>query len=155
VGRFSPLRSSGTLSDEIDRRRKEVSKKYGQQKRQLYRQRLAADRKLKQEISRTKRETDRYYRLHKLRADDPRRERAEHKAERKFGPKEEKLWREHERKWDEKLRSLQRDRERRKRQESEQMRKRYRDSLILGGGDFLRDQDIFGGPGGPPVSPGI
>jgi hypothetical protein len=116
---------------ERDRRQQKISYDYKQKERTLFRQRRAAKLQQGKDLKREQKRIERHYRLHELERDDPRRDRAEDKAERRYRILERKMEREHKDSWQKALHGLRRERDERKRKVTPAMKKEYQQSRDL------------------------
>jgi len=95
LGRLPFTQSKDPWTVEWNRRRQSVVEQYWRDKRRLQRKKRYAQRDLKERLRREKEEIDRYYRLHELDRNDPRRGRAAREARRRYRLAERKLERKH------------------------------------------------------------
>jgi hypothetical protein len=118
---------------EWERRRQDVSDQYWRDKRRLQYQQRLAERDLKRELEREQKDIERYYRLHELKDDDPRRARAEREAHRKYQLTQRQIERKHREEWQRNLRQLQLTRDQQKRQVTKEMKREYKESREVPG----------------------
>src|SRR3989338_5240041 len=113
---------------EWEQRRQDVADKYWRDKRRLQYEQHRAERELKRELEREQRDIERYYRLHELDRDDPRRGRAEREARRRYQLTERQIERKYRETWHRELRRLQISRDQEKRRVTKDMKREYKES---------------------------
>jgi hypothetical protein len=117
---------------EWQKRREEVVDQYWTNKKSMRKQKKIADKRFRKRVDRTKRDIDRYYRLHELKEGDPRRQKAVSRAAHKFKMQERKMRRGYRDDWKQRFHELQKGRDAEKRQITKSMKKESRMARGIG-----------------------
>lgn len=122
---------AGSWRAERRLRRRAVREDYQRSRVRLLHERHRAQQELERELERQGEEIARYYRLHSLPAEDPRRPDFEERARKQFEYVERVLRRDHHQTWQEQLHQLQSQRDQQYRQLTREMKREHRRAVGL------------------------
>lgn len=130
------IRAKDPWTVEWQNRRQEAVDQYWRNKRKLQHSRRTDRRRLADTLDRRQEDIDQYYRLHEIKPDDPRRERAVREAQRKYRLVEGQMRRKNREGWQRQMRALQLTRDRQKRRVTRDMKREYRRARGLDPGNL-------------------